>query len=268
MNKYILFSFFVLSGVLLSAQNRHPGHERPNRDNDFRKNIKADLRGGLRYEDDRGMTASLSTDIFHNKVYKDNRNNEISYSKEVWNDVFPIYKGDEYAILNWLVRSLRTTNNNKEKYKRDIFGYLQYENDNGLKASLSKDIFDNKVYKDSKGNEAKYSKEYWPEIYADFDNNEVQVFFWMMDQYQDKSKFQEEYSINIFDNQEYKNSLGATASMSKDVFENRVYKDSFGNKIEYTPKVWQRMVQKYGSENKCFMFLVSRSLFESDEIIE
>ncbi|WP_303887155.1 hypothetical protein [Dysgonomonas mossii] len=43
---------------------------------------------------------------------------------------------------------------------RDIFGYLQYENSRGERASLKKDVFDNWIYSDNRNNEVKYSKEY------------------------------------------------------------------------------------------------------------
>ena len=81
---------------------------------------------------------------------------------------------------------------------RDIFGYLQYEDSRGKRASLKKDVFDNWIYSDNRNNEVKYSKEYWSSILQDFHQNDKRIFLWLIERYADQSNYKEEYKVDIF----------------------------------------------------------------------
>lgn len=262
MKKYCFLLMAVLISSTIMAQTFIK--KSLNRDRRYKtENVKTDIRGDLLYENADGMKASLSTDIFGNKIYKDNRSNEVTYSKEIWADVFPQYKNDDEHILIWLANALAETNNVKEKYKRNIHGDLEYENNAGLRASLSENIFDDGIYKDNQNNEIKYSKEYWAEILDDFDNKDVQVFFWLMDRANNLKNFKEEYRLDIFGYQQYKNGEGQTASLSKDIFDKIIYKDSNGNKIEFTEANWRKLVRRHSSDKKAFMYLIHENLLDN-----
>jgi len=223
------------------------------------KNIKTDIHSSLQYED-RDIKASFSKDIFGARIYKDNKNNEISYSKEVWNDAFAEFGGNEHSIFSWLIDTFYDRRDVKEKYRRNIHGDLEYENKK-YNASLSKNIFDDYLYKDSRNNEIKYSKEFWADIIKDFNDNEMHVFFSQIDQCHDRSNYKEEYTINIFGYQEYKNSIGSKASISKNIFDVMIYEDSRGNKIEFPKERWDNMIKRNGSSNKIFISLLIEYLF-------
>jgi len=258
MKKYALIFLLLLFSVSILSQSynsRRTDHRREKNN----KNIVTDTRGDLIYEDRQGNKASLSKNIFGDKIYKDNRNNEITYSENIWSDVFPEYHS-ERDILSWLVESLLETRDLKEKYRRNIHGDIEYENNKGLRASLSKSIFDEGIYKDNNNNEIKYSKEYWSDILSDFRNKDVQAFFWIMDQCQNLKNYREEYKIDIFGHQQYKNNRNQTASVSKDIFDKMIYKDSKGTTIEYSLKEWDRIVRKNQSDKKAFMKLIQNHL--------
>lgn len=261
MKKYILISFFILFASGLLSQSYHTKSPDRHKNKDT-KNIVTDIKGDLIYEDREGNKASLSKNIFGDKIYKDNRNNEITYASDIWDDVFPEFRSEK-QILSWLVESLRNAKNLKEKYKRNIHGNLEYEK-NGFKASLSKSIFDEGIYKDSYDNEIKYSKEYWAEILSDFKNKDVQIFFWMIDQCHDIKNYKEEYKIDIFGHQQFKNSRNQTASLSKNIFDKMIYKDSSGTTIEYSLKEWDRIAKRNQSDKKAFINLVQRHLLNQN----
>lgn len=250
MKKYLVISTFLLLTVIGVAQNHRNNY-----------NIVKDVNGNYRYENMQGFKASFSTDIFGNKIYKDDHNNEVTYAKEVWADVFPRFNGDEKRILEWLADVFSESRDVKEKYKRNIHGNLEYVNNStGLESSMKKSIFDEGIYTDNRGNEIKYSKEFWHEILNDFRNNDVQVFFWMMDYCENQSNYKEEYKVDIFGNLQYKNNKGGEASLSNTNNENKLYKDNTGNKREYKPGVWNRILSRHKSEGKAFIMLVNNHL--------
>lgn len=74
MRKFTLLLFFV---VLWSFSYAQMGEEQ----------YFVDIHGDLRYESRDRFQASLSTNIFGDKVYKDNRGNEVKYSKAMWEKV-------------------------------------------------------------------------------------------------------------------------------------------------------------------------------------
>ncbi|WP_165041134.1 hypothetical protein [Dysgonomonas sp. ZJ709] len=250
MKRYIIFFILALFTLGISAQTRGHNNRRP------AGKISLDIHDNLQYENKKGFTASLSKDIFDNHTYKDSNGNEIIYSKELWPKFLGYYQDDEYELFYWLIDSHQRKTNNKESYKIDIFGALQYQGNDGLNASLSKDVFDNKIYQDSRGNKVSYSKEFWPEIYADFHGDEINILYWLLDRFWKIERYQEEYSVDIFDSLKFKNNKNNSASLSKDVFDNKVYKDSNGNDIKYKPSAWNKIIKKNGSEQKAFISLI------------
>lgn len=249
MKKYLILILLILFPIVVGAQK-----------NKNRYDIVKDATGDYQYKDKDGFKASFSTNIFNDKIYKDDNGNEVSYAKEIWVDVFPRFNGDEKRILAWLVDVFRDNSNIKEKYDRNIHGDVVYENSStGFNASLSKNIFDEGIYKDSRGNEVKYSKEFWNDIMSDFRYNDVQVFFWLIDYCEKLDNYSEEYKVDIFGNLQYENNKDGKASLSNDIHGNKVYENKSGNKREYTPAVWNRIVDRHKSEKKAFIWLVNRN---------
>lgn len=223
--------------------------------------IGRDIFGYLQYEDNT-MKASLKKDVFDNTVYTDSKGNEIKYSKEYWADINEDFRNNEEGIFMWLIEVCSETRNFKEEYSVDIFGYLQYKNSRNETSSLKKDIFDNTIYSDTKGNEIKYSKEYWADINRDFRNDERDIFMWLIDVCADTKNFKEEYTVDIFDYLQYKNSMNETASLEKDIFDNTIYKDSNGNEIKYSANNWNTILRRQGSEYSIFFNMVHRYLYD------
>ena len=171
MRKFTLLLFFV---VLWSFSYAQMGEEQ----------YFVDIHGDLRYESRDRFQASLSTNIFGDKVYKDNRGNEVKYSKAMWEKVpgkdRPYF---EDFLFSELIHKYRDRRNVKEVYEIDIFGDARYRNNQGqsmtlrrnimgeleyfsneFRATLGKDIFENIIYKDNRGNKVTYSKEFLGKI--------------------------------------------------------------------------------------------------------
>ena len=167
MRKFTLLLFFV---VLWSFSYAQMGVEQ----------YFVDIHGDLRYESQDRFQASLSTNVFGDKVYKDNRGNEVKYSKAMWEKVpgkdRPYF---EDFLFSELIHKYRDQRNVHEVYEIDIFGDARYRNnqgqsmtlrrnimgeleysDNKFRATLGKDIFENVIYKDNRGNKVTYSKEF------------------------------------------------------------------------------------------------------------
>ena len=92
-----------------------------------------DIYGDLRYESRDGFQASLSTNIFGDKVYKDNRGNRVKYSKTMWERVpgkdRPCF---EDFLFSELIHKYCNRRNVNEVYEIDIFGDAQYRSNQGL----------------------------------------------------------------------------------------------------------------------------------------
>lgn len=71
---------------------------------DFKEEYKVDIFGYLEYKNSLKETASLKEDIFDNIIYKDSKDNEIKYSKDIWNKTFK-RKGSKYKAFSGLVHS-------------------------------------------------------------------------------------------------------------------------------------------------------------------
>ena len=86
-----------------------------------------DIHGDLRYESQDRFQASLSTNVFGDKVYKDNRGNGVKYSKAMWEKVpgkdRPYF---EDFLFSELIHKYRDQRNVHEVYEIDIFGDARY----------------------------------------------------------------------------------------------------------------------------------------------
>lgn len=250
-----LFLIVVLSSSLSAQRIRYY-------DRDIRENVTTNIHGDLEYQNSEGLKAKLSQNIFGDQVYEDNRKNKVTYAKNIWQDIFPEFRGNKRRILSALAEAFGDKNDVVEKYERNIHDDIVYERGRSFRATLSQNIFDDGVYSDNSRNEIKFSKEYWQEIVRDFNGNEVQVFFWLLDRCEGLNNFKEEYDVDIFGHLQYSNNKRQKASLSKDIFDKKIYEDSNRNKEEYTPSHWRRIIRKYGSEKKYFMELVEGYLFD------
>ena len=128
MRKFTLLLFFV---VLWSFSYAQMGEEQ----------YFVDIHGDLRYESRDRFQASLSTNIFGDKVYKDNRGNEVKYSKAMWEKVpgkdRPYF---EDFLFSELIHKYRDRRNVKEVYEIDIFGDARYRNNQGQSMTLRRNI--------------------------------------------------------------------------------------------------------------------------------
>lgn len=255
-NRFTLL-LLILIPVVLNAQSFYQ-YGRKHKDKYHNGNFTTDIHGHLHYQN-KEFKATLKTDIFDNKIYKDSRNNEATYSKDLWQDAFAGHKENERRIMYRLIGSFRGMENTKEKFKRTVTGNIEYTCNN-FRATLSKSIFDEGVYKDNRGNELKYSKEFWSDILNDFENSEIEILYWMQDQCRDKKNYRAEFKVDILDRLQYKNSNREQASFSKDIFDKMKYEDSAGNKIEFSPERWNKILERYGSKTRIFMSLLSEYL--------
>lgn len=128
MRKFTLLLFFV---VLWSFSYAQMGGEQ----------YFVDIHGDLRYESQDRFQASLSTNIFGDKVYKDNRGNEVKYSKAMWEKVSgkdrPYF---EDFLFSELIHKYRDQRNVHEVYEIDIFGDARYRNNQGRSMTLRRNI--------------------------------------------------------------------------------------------------------------------------------
>ena len=212
-----------------------------------------DVFGNLRYESRNQFQASLSTNVFGDKIYKDNRGNEVKYSKALVEKV-PVKERpgfDDYLFIE-LIHRYQNQRNMKEEFEedifgntryrnnrgqsvsleRDIFGHLQYSRD-GFRASLKKDIFDNVIYEDNRGNKVTYSKDFVRKMFVKDVHGEVKHVeeFLLLGLAKDvgrRKNYTEEYDVDIFGNVEYENSEGRRITVKKDIFDGFEYKDNQG----------------------------------------
>ena len=87
--------------------------------------------GELEYSSNE-FRATLGKDIFDNIIYKDNRGNKVTYSKEFL-DKFRRgrHRGDrnvEEFLLLGLAKDVGKKKNYTEEYTVDIFGNIEYKN--------------------------------------------------------------------------------------------------------------------------------------------
>lgn len=261
MRKFTLLLFFV---VLWSFSYAQMGGEQ----------YFVDIHGDLRYESRDRFQASLSTNIFGDKVYKDNRGNEVKYSKTMWEKVpgkdRPYF---EDFLFSELIHKYRDRRNVHEVYEIDIFGDARYRNNQGqsmtlrrnimgeleyssneFRATLGKDIFENVIYKDNRGNKVTYSKEFLGKLrkgrHRGDRNIEEFLLLGLAKDVGKKRNYREEYTVDIFGNVEYKNSEGRRVSIKKDMFDSFEYKDNQGVSLSIWKDIFDHVQVNDGRGNK------------------
>ena len=203
-----------------------------------REKYSYDILGKLLYEDNKGMRASLSTDVLEKKIFRDSNNNEIIYSKDNWNKILADFDNREFDVFLWLMDYCRGQNALKEKnetdifgttkhttnsakgnnsYGRDVFGNLKYTQDD-FKASIETNIFDDKLYKDSNGNEIKYEKKFIDFLaYRGIRLDDERLLLELLHFCEKKRNYKESYQVDIFDSLKYSNSDGKKISIDKEI---------------------------------------------------
>ena len=245
--------------------------------------LRVDLDGNLYYEPNDQFRASFSTDLFGDKIYKDNRGNEVIYSKKLWEKLLKKDKPrSEDRLFFELIRKYRHQNNVKEKCEVDILGDIRYENNqrnsmelrrnimgeweyssNDFRATLGKDIFENVVYKDNRGNRVTYSKEFINKItrgekHGAGENMETHLFLGLTKDVGRKRNYSEEYSVNIFGDIEYKNSDGRRITIKKDMFRGFEYKDNQGMSLSIRRDIFGNLEMEDNNGNK---WSIERDIF-------
>lgn len=249
----MLFCSFCLT-IAYGQTNRHS--------DDKNLRISTDIMGTLQYEK-RGVKATLSKNIFDDKIYKDTNGNEATYSKEIWIRISTYFDGDEYGAFEWLIRHYKKQNNVVEKLKINIFDQIEYTNKNKFAATFGKNIFDGMVYSDTNNNKIVYSKEFATEILDDYQNDDIRLFVWMIDRFQATKNNKEEYEVDFFGQLRYTNSQSIKAALSKNNSDRMIYEDSNGNKLEFANQTWHDMLEQYGSDKKAFVSLITDYLYKT-----
>ncbi len=67
--------------------------------------------------------------------------------------------------------------------KKDIFGNLVFNGENGKSATLKTDIFDSHIYTDSNGNKIEYGKDIWPGVMKQYRNDEQALFLHLIEKH-------------------------------------------------------------------------------------
>lgn len=213
----------------------------------------------LCYENNAGLKAKLTKNIFDEYVYSDNNKNEIKYSPEFWNSISVPFRNNEKDILIWLAKQRAFDTEYKEEFKIDIFGDQQYRNNRSYTASLKKDIFDVYIFSDSNRNKLQYEKDIWTALLFN-DGGDKNFFFMSLIDFSIKeNNYQEEFKKDIFGDMSYSNSRGQKASLEKHFKQLPVYEDSDGTKIEFSEKEWYRLL-RIKTESALFLDLVNRHL--------
>lgn len=233
-----------------------------------------DVFGNLRYES-RHYQASLSTNVFGDKIYKDNRGNEMKYSKALLGKVPEKEKpGFEDYLFIELIHRYRNQRNMKGEFEEDIFGNTRYRNNRGESialgrdilgnlqysrdefcASLKKDIFDNVIYEDNRGNKVTYSKDFVGKMFVKDVRGKVKHVeeFLLLGLAKDigrKKNYTEEYNVDIFGNVEYKNSEGRRVTVKKDIFDGFEYKDNQGLSLSIRRDIFNNIQISGGKGSK------------------
>jgi len=194
-----------------------------------------DIHGDLRYESRDRFQASLSTNIFGDKVYKDNRGNEVKYSKTMWEKV---------------------PGKDRPYFEDFLFSELihKYRDRRNVHDTLGKDIFENVIYKDNRGNKVTYSKEFLGKLrkgrHRGDRNIEEFLLLGLAKDVGKKRNYTEEYTVDIFGNVEYKNSEGRRVSIKKDMFDSFEYKDNQGVSLSIRKDIFDHVQVNDGRGNK------------------
>lgn len=67
--------------------------------------------------------------------------------------------------------------------KKDIFGHLVFNGENGKSATLKTDVFDSHIYTDSNGNKIEYGKDIWPSVIKQYRGDEQALFLFLIEKH-------------------------------------------------------------------------------------
>ena len=256
MRKFTLLLFFV---VLWSFSYAQMGVEQ----------YFVDIHGDLRYESRDRFQASLSTNIFGDKVYKDNRGNKVTYSKEFLGKIRRgRHRGDgnvEEFLLLGLAKDVGKKKNYTEEYTVDIFGNIEYKNSEGRRVSIKKDIFDGFEYKDNQGVSLSIRKDIFDHVQVnDGRGNKVDAGRDIFGDLQVKDNKGNKWSVerDIFGDLKFRHNYKECATLKKNIFDEREYSDNKGNKVKYSKESWDKMIKRYGDDEKVFSMLLKKFFVE------
>lgn len=181
-----------------------------------------DIHGHLVYESNDGFKATLSRNIFGDKVYKDSRGNEVKYGKKFLERISAEEESEfDTFLLSDLVHKYKRKRNVKKEYNVDILDSFRYKNSSGKEITVKKNIFGNTEVSDNDGNK-------W------------------------------EVKRDIFGDLIFTHNHRNSASLKKNIFDERVYSDVNGNEIKYNKETWEKLMDKFGNDEKLFSSLLTR----------
>ena len=220
--------------------------------------------GELEYSSNE-FRATLGKDIFENVIYKDNRGNKVTYSKEFLGKLRRGgHKGDsdvEEFLLLGLAKDVGKKKNYTEEYTVDIFGNVEYKNSEGRRVSIKKDMFDGFEYKDNQGVSLSIRKDIFDHVQVnDGRGNNVDIGRDIFGDLQVKDNKGNKWSVerDIFGDLKFRHNYKECATLKKNIFDEREYSDNKGNKVKYSKESWDRMIKKYGDDEKIFSMLLRK----------
>lgn len=199
----------------------------------YAQRIEVDILGNLVYDSQRqNYKASLKEDIFHNLIFTDSNNNEITYKEKYISIEYPkllASKNEKVDFFSHLIDKYGYKRNYKASYSVDIFGKIAIEDNRGNKIEAGNDIFGNPSYEEShNGNQLSIKRDL--------------TGCW---QYR---------------------SGNHSASLRMDIFKKWNYTDSAGNKLELSENTWNMLMNRFGSEDNIFTYLIGTFLSDNPYI--
>jgi hypothetical protein len=208
LNRFLLL-FFVLFSELISLHSQGKDEyftdvfgAKIYKNGDYEEKIWVDVFGDKQFSNNRGESASLKKNIFDDRIYEDNRSNEVKINKIVWVKMLKDVHGDEDALFYDLIaqnnkqsgskvsieidimgKEIYKDNNLTQEFWVDIMDTQQYRNSDGQTASLRKDISGNMNYSDSKGNCLIFTSDAWQREYRHTGGRERSVFRQLIKKY-------------------------------------------------------------------------------------
>ena len=224
--------------------------------------------GELEYSGNK-FRATLGKDIFENVIYKDNRGNKVTYSKEFLGKLRKgRHRGDrniEEFLLLGLAKDVGKKRNYTEEYTVDIFGNVEYKNSEGRRVSIKKDMFDSFEYKDNQGVSLSIRKDIFDHVQVnDGRGNKVDVGRDIFGDLQVKDNKGNKWSVerDIFGDLKFRHNYKECATLKKNIFDEREYSDNKGNKVKYSKESWDKMIKRYGDDEKVFSMLLKKFFVE------
>ncbi len=101
-----------------------------------------------------------------------------------WNKEMPPYVAPQVTVnSNHHTNQPENSPRVNISIKKDIFGHLVFNGENGKSATLKTDIFDSHIYTDSNGNKVEYGKDIWPSVIKQYRNDEQALFLYLIEKH-------------------------------------------------------------------------------------